>query len=381
MNALVTNARSASALAVIRSLGRKGILITGASDSKDDFPLFSRYCRKKILLTSDPRDHESRINELVEIVKANKYDVFLPLMSENALLELAKRKSEFEKYTRITLPSFEHLNILNNKASVAATLAELGLPHPKTYFIDSDSTLELVKKEAVFPVVVKSHRGEGARGIKLVIEPKELENSYHNVTKNYGPAIIQEFIHGTKHTAVFLLNNNSEVRRFFVHRAIREFPITGGPTCFLESVRYDPVFEVGLKLLRHINFSGLASMEFIVDKYDSKPKIIDINPRFYGPLQCAVSSGADMPFAYFNMVMNDDIETDLTYREGVTCRHLLFDDTKHMISVLKGSKSPKYNLGKISTLINYLNFFKDDSYFVLSISDPKPAIKKIFGQI
>jgi predicted ATP-grasp superfamily ATP-dependent carboligase len=381
MNALVTNARSASSLAVIRSLGMKGISVTGASDSKDDFPLYSKYCRDRILLRPDTGNLELRTDELLEIVKNNKFDVFLPLMSENALLDLAKRKNEFEQYTRVTLPSFEHLSILNNKARVATILAELGLPHPGTYYIESDGTLDKVKKEAAFPVVVKSHRGEGAKGIKLVIDPKDLESSYYNITKSYGPALIQEFIQGTKHTAVFLLNKNSDVRRFFVHRAIREFPITGGPTCFLESVRYDPIFNVGLKLLRHINFSGLASMEFIVDQNDSKPKIIDVNPRFYGPLQCAVSAGCDLPFAYFNMVLNDDIETDLNYREGVKCRHLLFEDTKHMISVLKGEKSPKYTFGRMATLLNYLNFSKDDSYFVLSLSDPKPAIKKIFGWI
>jgi predicted ATP-grasp superfamily ATP-dependent carboligase len=362
-------------------LGMKGITISGASDSKDDFPLYSKYCRNRILLRPDSNNLEDRTNELLEIVKKNKYDVFLPLMSENALLDLAKRKNEFEQYTKVTLPSFEHLSILNNKARVATILAELGQPLPKTYFMESDSTLDLVKKEAAFPVVVKSHRGEGAKGIKLVIEPEDLESSYFNITKKYGPALIQEFIQGTKHTAVFLLNKNSEVRRFFVHRAIREFPITGGPTCFLESVKYEPIFDIGLKLLRHINFSGLASMEFIVDQNDSKPKIIDINPRFYGPLQCAVSAGCDLPYAFFNMVLEGDIETDLNYREGIKCRHLLFEDTKHMISVLKGQKSPKYTYGRIATLLNYLNFFMDDSYFVLSAADPKPALKKIFGWI
>ena len=70
--------------------------------------------------------------------------------------------------------------------------------------------------------------------------------------------LIQEFIHGTKYTAVFLLNKNSEVRRFFVHRAIREYPISGGPTCFLESVKYDPIYEIGLKLLKRAQFTGLA---------------------------------------------------------------------------------------------------------------------------
>lgn len=378
MNALVTNARSVSALAVIRSLGRKGIEITGASDSKDDFPLYSKFCRKKIFLASDPNDTAGRMEELLGIVKKEHFDVFLPVMSENLLLEIARRKDKFGQFTRVTLPSFEHLSILNNKAKVARILAELGMPLPRTYYPGSDIDIESIIANALFPVVIKAHRGEGARGVKLVMEKEDLKRSYHEISDKWGPALIQEFVPGIKHTAVYLLNKDSEVRRFFVHRAIREYPVTGGPTCFLESVRYEPIFEVGLKLLKHINFVGLAGMEFIVDSNDSLPKIIDVNPRFYGPIQCAISAGADMPYAFYNMVLNGDIETDLNYKEGVRCRHLLFEDTRHMISILKGKTSPKYTLGKMATLLNWLNFFGDDSYFILSLSDPKPAIKKVF---
>jgi predicted ATP-grasp superfamily ATP-dependent carboligase len=378
VKALVANARSASSLAVIRSLGRKGIEITGVSDSNNDFPLYSKYCRKKILLRSDPNDNERRMNELLEVVRNNQFDVFLPLMSENSLLELAKRRDDFEKFTRLALPSFDQLSILNDKAKVSGILEELGMPCPETFLVGSGTTLESIVKTAEFPLIIKPFRGEGAKGVKIVNNPAELKNSYNEITKAMGPALVQKFIPGIKHTAVFLLNKESEVRRFFVHRALREFPVSGGPTCYLKSVKYEPIYEYGLRLLKQANFTGLAAMEFIIDSNDGKPKIIDVNPRFYGPLQCAIAAGVDLPFAVFNMALNGDIETDFSYREDVTCRHLLFEDTKHLVSVLRGVKTPKYTLGKMATLVNYLNFFQDDSDFILSLSDPLPALKKIF---
>ena len=378
MNALVANAKSPPSLAVIRSLGRKGIDVTGASDDNEDFPLFSKYCRKKILLRTPAANISDRLDELLDIVKNNKFDAFLPVMSEGLLLRLAERKEDFEKYTKLVLPSFDQLNILNNKASVLKLLTELGLPHPVTYFADSDLALNSIQENAVFPLVIKPFLGEGAAGIRILSDPKDLVASYNDTIKKFGPAMFQEFVAGTKHTAVFLLNKKSEVRRFFVHRAIREFPITGGPTCFLKSVKYEPIYEYGLKLLNKINFTGLASMEFIVDEKDGLPKIIDVNPRFYGPLQCAISAGADFPYAVYNMAINGDIETDLSYKEGVTCRNLLFADTNHMMSVMRGMKSPKYTLGKFATLRNYLNFFNDNSDFILSFADPRPGLKKIF---
>jgi predicted ATP-grasp superfamily ATP-dependent carboligase len=378
MNALVANAKSASSLAVIRSLGKKGIIVTGASDSNNDFPLFSKYCKRKILLVK--KSDTERVEELLEIVKTEHFDVFLPVMSENALLILAKQKSEFEKYTRLLLPSFDQLSILNSKGSVSRLLAELDLPRPRTYFVNDEMTIENIGNAASFPLLIKPFRGEGAAGIKIVNNSAELSASYSETVKIYGPAMVQEFIDGDKHTAVFLLNKNSEVRRFFVHKAIREFPITGGPTCFLKSIKYEPIFDCGYKLLKGADFTGLAAMEFIVDKRDNQPKIIDVNPRFYGPLQCAISAGADLPYAVYRMALEGDIESDLSYKENVTCRHLLFEDTKHMVSVFKGARSPKYKYGRLATLLNYLNFFRDDSYFVLSFSDLSPAMKKIFGQ-
>ena len=122
-------------------------------------------------------------------------------------------------------------------------------------------------------------------------------------------------------------------------------------------------------------------MEFIIDTRDGKPRIIDVNPRIYGPIQCAISAGVDLPYDMFRMALEGDIETELSYKEGVTCRHLLFEDTKHVFSVLRGVKSPKYTLGKLFTLLNYLNFFRDDSYFVLSLSDPMPTFRKILDLV
>ncbi len=378
MNALVATAKSAPALAVIRSLGKKSIEVTGASDSGNAYPFFSKYCKNRILLKSPQNRMEDFIDELYGIIKHKKFDVFLPVMPEDFLLALSQRKVEFEQFTRLALPSVDQFKMLNDKGKVSELMTILNLPCPVTYFTSTDIILDSLIKEIHFPVIVKPRRGEGAKGVKIVSDPSDLQTAYAECFRTYGPCLVQEFISGDKYTAVFLLNNNSEVRRFFVHRAIREYPISGGPTCFLESVKYEPIFEYGMKLLKAAHFAGLVSMEFIIDKKDNEPKIIDVNPRFYGPLQCAIAAGVDLPYDVYRLVLAGDIETDLSYREGVTCRHLLFEDTKHLISVLRGAKSPKYTTGKTATLINFLKFHRDDSYFVLSASDPMPAIRKIF---
>ena len=61
LNALVANAKSPTALAVIRSLGKQGIDVTGAADSKKYFAIYSKYCKHRIYLHSTSDKPESRV--------------------------------------------------------------------------------------------------------------------------------------------------------------------------------------------------------------------------------------------------------------------------------------------------------------------------------
>ncbi len=179
MNVLIANAKSPPGLAVIRSLGRKGIIVTGASDLKNDFPLYSKYCKNRILLHSHQDQTDNRIDELLHIVKENQFDVFLPIMSEKLLLALLQRKEEFEKYHKdtrlqITISS----KILSNKAEVARLIAENGLPGPKTWMIDQEGIPETILKDLRFPIIVKPVRGEGAEGVMYIAHAADLTSFF-----------------------------------------------------------------------------------------------------------------------------------------------------------------------------------------------------------
>lgn len=381
MNALVANAKSASSLAVIRSLGRNNIEVTGASDVMNDFPLHSKFCKNRIHLRSNGDDYESRIAELLEIVRKDHYDVLMPVMDQPLLFAISKHKHEFEKHTRIAIANYEQFGFFNNKALFSQFLMEHDLPCPKSSIVKSEDMLDELLQTLEFPVIIKPHIGEGAEGVETIHNQDELKDAYQRISSVHGPVIMQEYVSGRKYTAVFLVDEHAEVRRFFVHRAIREYPVTGGPTCFLESIYYEPIYPIGLSMIKHINYSGLVSMEFIVDEKDNLPKIIDVNPRFYGPLQCAITAGVDLPLAYYEMLVRGGIDTVRDYQEGKTCRHLLFEDLKHLMSILKGVKSLKYKQSRMQALFNFINFARDDSYFILSRTDMGPAMKKVFKSL
>jgi hypothetical protein len=58
---------------------------------------------------------------------------------------------------------------------------------------------------------------------------------------------------------------------------------------------------------------GIAGIEFIVDERDGIPKLLEINPRPYGPIQLAVSSGVDFPHLLYRMAVEGDVEKDFIH--------------------------------------------------------------------
>jgi predicted ATP-grasp superfamily ATP-dependent carboligase len=378
LNALVASAQSPTALAVIRSLGKQGIEVTGAADSNKYFALFSNYCKHKIYLQSNSNDTETRVAEFLEIVKRQHFDVFLPVLPERVLSKLAKEKEEFEKYTKLPIPDYEQFEVFDDKSKTAKLMRDNNVPGPNTYYVENTVQINQIKDRVLYPVLIKPHRGEGSEGIKTIHNSSDLVFQYEIIQDKFGPCLIQEFLFGTKYAAVFLVNERTEPKRFFIHKCIREYPISGGPICCLESTHVDSIYEYGLRLLKAINYCGLAQIEFIVDDKDQQPKITEINPRFYGCIAGAISAGVDFPYAMYRLAIDGRIGKNLDYKKGVKCRSLLFEDTKHLLSVLSGAKSPKYKIGKLQTLINYLKFYEDDAYFILSMKDPLPALIKTF---
>jgi hypothetical protein len=88
-----------------------------------------------------------------------------------------------------------------------------------------------------------------------------------------------------------LFDENSRVKAAFVHRRLREYPITGGPSTLRESVSRPEILELGLSLLKALDWFGVAMVEFKMDPRDDTPKLMEVNPRFWGSLQLAISSG------------------------------------------------------------------------------------------
>ena len=379
MSAIVTNAESSIGLAVIRSLGRNNVDATVASCEEHAISFHSKYCKEKIIYPQISNKNKF-IKSLEVIVKKGNYDVLFPIR-EDIIPIISYHRDRFKKYTKIPLVEHEKLNIAFDKSETLKIAMQNNIPHPKTYFVESVKEVKKIGNKLEYPVVIKPRISSGSKGLYYVTSPKELVNRYAEISKEHKNPIIQECIslNGEAYGVEALFNKDSKPRATFVHKRIRQYPITGGPSTLRESIKNEEVEKLGIKLLKALGWYGVAMVEFKIDPRDNKPKLMEINPRFWGSLPLSIASGVDFPYLLYRMALDGDIKKVSNYKIGVKSR-LLFADMRYFGSIIQddythlGIEKPD----RFKTFLEFMKFYERDLHYdILSFDDFDPFMSEI----
>jgi len=361
MRALVTDGHFRKTLAVVRSLGRKGIQVTVGERTYLNTSFFSKYCSKRLLYPS-PRQHPDQfISFLLEEIKKNHYDCLFP-MEEETLLLIAKFQPEISKYTYLLIPPLETIEFVRDKGKLIPFAECHGIPVPKTY-----ETYNQKRSVLPTPAVIKPRVSSGSFGIVYVKKEQDLPSSYQKVHERYPFPLIQEYIPdgGGTFGISALFDESSNVRAAFVHKKLRMYPVQGGPSTLREGVEHPQIMELGLSLLKALKWVGVAMAEFKVDPRDGLPKLMEVNPRFWGSLQLAIFSGVDFPYLMLKMAKGETFDPVLHYPVGRRSRWLLFGDLLHFF------KNPE----RFRLQPPFFRFFEPNTCDdMLSWDDPFPVL-------
>jgi predicted ATP-grasp superfamily ATP-dependent carboligase len=166
----------------------------------------------------------------------------------------------------------------------------------------------------------------------------------------------------------FLFGPKASPLAHFSHRRLREYPVSGGPSTLRESIDDPLAKDYGERLLKALDWYGVAQVEFRYDPRDGLPKLMEINPRFWGSLPLAVFAGVDFPYLLFRLALGLPAEKAAPYALGKKCRWILPGDLLHFI------KNPnRFHLNP-----SFFRFFDPDTaYDFLSARDPLP----VFGRV
>jgi predicted ATP-grasp superfamily ATP-dependent carboligase len=361
---LVTDAQMRSSVAVIRSLGSKGIEVTAAEETRFATGFFSKYSSDHVVYPSPKKDSDEFINYLLDLLEKGQYDMIFPV-ADACLKPVIDNWESISKHTKIALTPPEIFIKGYDKGETLKIAIKEDIPCPETFFIDDFEELSVIQDNLEYPLVIKPRISSGSRGVKICNTWDELAFNFKKLNSIYDKLLIQEYIPFDGELGVYtLFNRDSQPRNLTVQKRIRSYPVSGGPSTLRKTIKNDiskQAIETSFKLLRHMGWVGVGMVEFRIDARDGSLKLMEVNPRFWGSLQLSILAGADFPYRLYQMIMQGDVEEDLNYKENTYCRWFLPGE------ILWYLNAPD----KLKNIKKLLDFSVPDD--ILSWNDPGPT--------
>lgn len=353
-------------VAAVRSLGQRGFHVAVGERTLFAPAMFSRYCSRRFVHPSPAERPDDFLDALEEELSLGGYDVLFPIEFSTQVL-ISRHRMRLSRHVRIPFADAELALRVQDKGELSDHVTRAGFRSPATYLPDGPGAAADLADGLPYPVLVKPRLSSGGRGIERADCPATLLSSYARVHLRYPRPIVQEMIPpgGESLGVGVLMNFSSEPRASFAYRRLREYPLSGGPSTLRESIRNEELRETAVRLLASLSWTGVAMVEFKTDPRDGLPKILEVNPRFWGSLNLAILSGIDFPFLLYRLAMEGDLPPHECYREGVRSRALLPGELLHFAK----------NKDRFRLKPGLFEFSIPDD--IVSVRDPLPTLGRV----
>jgi predicted ATP-grasp superfamily ATP-dependent carboligase len=388
VSVLVTDARGNHALATVRSLGGRGVRVAAADSVPWAKAMYSRYCGARATYPCPSEDLAAFQAALLRLLDAVRPRLLMP-MTERTILALLERRAEVEARTTLApLPDEGALGTAFDKSRTIALAESLGIATPRSVCPAGPTDLARVVAGVAFPAVVKPrtsevHTADGriapSGRVQYCVGPDDLAEKYAAVHRHAPRPLVQEFVPGDGY-GVSALYRHGRVRALFAYRRLRMVRPTGSGSALRESIALPPgMADAAVRLLDALHWHGVAMVEFKLDPRDGRPRLMEINGRFWNSLPLAVAAGVDFPWLLYTLATEGDVPECFDYRVGVRARWLV-GDCRHLVEVMRG-RPAGWTDGfpeRGRTARDFLRFFgRDLHYDVESLSDPLPAVADV----
>jgi predicted ATP-grasp superfamily ATP-dependent carboligase len=151
-------------------------------------------------------------------------------------------------------------------------------------------------------------------------------------------------------------------------------PLAGGVTVQRVSCRHEPLQRDAVKILKAIEWEGIATAQFHYDPKTGDYIFLEINPRMCGGQPTVIMAGFESPFLLWQSHFEPEKMQQSPYRLGLRTR-ILGGCANWMLGMIGGDELPpdQERLSKMVTIARFAwnsgPWTKDDSF---AWTDPKP---------
>jgi protein-tyrosine-phosphatase len=264
---LVLDGDTPAALAVVRSLGRRGHRVEVASSAHRAVASLSRYCERDFSYPDPLRDARGFEAALVGRLTRRPYALVIP--------------------------------------ATAATIRPLMRIRDA---VEARAPLAMSSNDSLATALSRSRTHELARALSIPVVPT-----------------LEEPLPGDG-VGLAVVAVRGEVRCMFQHRRLHEVPPSGGAGSYWISEPLDPdLVEYASVLLKDLKWDGVAEVQFRVDRAAARSYLVGLEGHFTRSLPLAVAAGADLPAYLVDLAADRRRDVPRAYRAGVRCRDLARD--------------------------------------------------------
>ena len=355
---LLTEGSSLSARQTLSALGPSGHRID-VCDSRPALCLarFSRYTRRLWRCPPFALDPAGYLEFLVERLRANRYDVLIPVHDQAFLL--SRFRDDLAKVTALAVPAFDVMRQMQSKSDFVRVLRELSLPYPATILCKAPADIPAALS---FPAYFKLAHSTAGCGVSYIVDRHDLDGALARILRDgAGEFLIQQPAAGAFCVAQAVFQQG---RLVAVHCYEARAQGIGGSAWARTSVSHPVVVEHLERLGRHLAWHGALMLDYFYHP-SAGPMYVDSNPRI-GETMNATLSGVNLCEALLRVSVGEEVERYADSRTGVRTHSLMMSlmalahETRSRRALLSELRSARAGRGEYAASEDDLTRFRDD---------------------
>ena len=335
---------------------KKEVDVFVMTSNKHNYLKYSLYVKR--LLFYPKTDTSGWIQNINSEVEKSKIDVILPVF-EFGIRKLITNKLQLKYVDKLCpLPGLKEFETAIDKGELYHHLEKSGIHCPKSVIIKPNIVPEAL--EIKCPVIVKPVTGFGGGQQIEVLADEETVRSYCAARTYTCDTIIQEYIEGYD-ISCNVLCLDGEIKTYNMQKGSVFLQGEASPQVGFDFYDDPDVYKVLSKLMKSLQWSGVANVDIRYDKTNNTYKVIEINPRFWINTDASVVAGINFPYLCCLLTLNPEIP-------GQEGSYITYYNLKGLTR----------QIGKQPGLLFNFGFLKKNTPLVFALKDPLPMVYKFF---
>jgi len=335
----------------------KGIKIYVMSDVKYTAMRYSRYIHNYSYYPKTTNDLEW-VNNVNREVELHNIDIILPIYEGRIRTLVYHSEHLTHKEKLVPLPAPKFYEIACNKWLLAKHMKDFGVNLPKSFIMEPEE-LNIVENQHIeFPVIAKPPKDvSGGVGIFKFDTKEEFLNHFReNEMKE--AHLIQEYVEGHD-MGCNVICKEGEILAFSMQKGNMWSKKPFSPQIGLNMVYEDDLYKTVKKLMKSLNWSGVANVDLRYDKKNDNYKVLEINPRYWSTLHASLIADINFPYLLCLTALGENYEVPDYER-------IEYLNLKGLIRKIGRRKSFLFNF----------KYIRKNTPLKYAIKDPVPSIYK-----